>query len=627
MPNKLQNRPANVSRKSSVPPVKEYPRPQLRRESWIPLDGQWEFAIDDAGSMDQVAWKLNILVPFAPETPASGIGHADFIHTCWYRREFDRPAMSETQRLILHFGAVDYSASVWVNDRLAVTHEGGYTPFEADITDLLTEDGPQKIVVRAIDDPHDMHKPRGKQDWLREAHSIWYQRTTGIWQTVWMEIVPADRITSIRWTPDVENWELGLEAETHGRVRNDLRLRIRLTARDKILVDDEYNVSAGHLQRRIELNDPGIGDGREFLLWWPHRPTLIDAVLTLTDSDGNILDQVRSYTAMRSAGVHGDRFLLNQTPYRLELVLNQGYWLESGLTAPDDAAYRRDVELIKAMGFNGVRMHQKIESPQFLHWCDQLGLLVWGEMPSAYAFSATTAQRVTREWAAAIERDYSHPCIVAWVPMNESWSVPDLPHSAQQRHFVNAIYHLTKSLDPTRSVIGNDGWELLETDIIAIHDYDRDPEKIAARYHSDPRNLEYLFKCVRPGGRTLLLENATYIDKPIMLTEFGGIAFSPETNGTWGYSRAGSSQQFAQQYRSLLGAIHSCPVFSGFCYTQFTDTYQEANGLVYMDRTPKFPIEEIAAATRGLPEPVLPALARPMPSDKPKRVKNGRGKR
>ena len=285
------------------------------------------------------------------------------------------------------------------------------------------------------------------------------------------------------------------------------------------------------------------------------------------------------------------------------MVLDQGYWPDGGLTAPDDDAYRRDVELAKSMGFNGVRKHQKIESPRFLYWADRLGLLVGEEMPSAYRFTKQTIERLPAQWTEAILRDISHPCIIAWVPFNESWGVPDLPDSPAQRHFVEAMYHLTKTLDPSRLVIGNDGWEAVATDLVTIHDYDADPDRLARRYGLSCENVHALFRDERPGHKVLMLPEFSYKDQPIALTEFGGIAFHRDRAHTWGYSRVEDADDLARKYYKLLSAVRSCPLLAGFCYTQFTDTYQEANGLLYMDRTPKFPIEQIAIATRG---PVTP---------------------
>ena len=577
-----------------------YPRPQLERAEWLCLDGTWEFSLDPESEWtrpEQPPFMQKIQVPFAPETPASGIGNTGFYRACWYRRQFEAPRLEPRERLLLNFGAVDYAAHIWVNGQVAAVHEGGYTPFIADITDLLAPDREQQVVVvRAEDDPADLSKPRGKQDWQLHPHSIWYPRTTGIWQTVWLEKVPVRYIESIRWTPNLERWEIGFEAWTRGDFPGDLHCHVKLYGAGKLLADDTYGVISGEVHRRIALSDPGIDDYRNELLWSPASPTLIRAEVCLRTTDGCVVDAVNSYTALRQIGVQGEKFVLNSRPYQLRMVLDQGYWPESGLTAPDDAALRRDVELAKAMGFNGVRKHQKIEDPRYLYWADRLGLLVWEEMPSAYRFTRASIHRLTREWTQAIMRDVNHPCIVAWVPFNESWGVPDLPTISTQRHYVQALYHLTKTLDPTRPVVGNDGWESVATDIIGIHDYDHEPERILGRY--GPGDIPQLFKRERPGGRLLSIGDEPH-DQPIMITEFGGIACSEDLLGTWGYSRAANAEDFADRYLNLLRAIRSIPLLAGFCYTQFTDTYQETNGILRADRTPKFPLESIALATRG----------------------------
>lgn len=546
-----------------------------------------------------MVWEGAICVPFSPETRASGVGDMGFYRVAWYRREMMPPAL-EGGRLILHFGAVDYAATVWVNGTVAVRHKGGYTPFEADITPLLQDDGPHTIVVRAEDDPHDLAKPRGKQDWLREPHSIWYPRTTGIWQTVWMERVPASYIGSLQWSSSLERWDIGLSATIDGAEREDLRLRTRLHVGNLVLADDVYQVVGGEVHRRVVLSDPGIDDSRNELLWSPECPTLIQAEVQLLGHRGEVLDALQSYTALRAVGLEGDRFVLNGRPYRLRLVLDQGYWPETGLSAPDDAALRRDVELAKAMGFNGVRKHQKIEDPRYLYWADARGLLVWEEMPSAYRFTRRAVERLTREWMEAIERDRSHPCIVTWVPVNESWGVPDLGAIPEQRNHVQALYHLTKTLDGSRPVVGNDGWEFVATDLVGIHDYDDDPQRIARRYATEEA-LPRLFARERPGGRVLALQGHPHAGQPIVLSEFGGIAYSddPDEARTWGYSRAATLEELADRYQELMSVIRSLSLLAGSCYTQFTDTYQEANGLLFADRTPKIPLEEIEQANRS----------------------------
>lgn len=577
-----------------------YPRPQLVRAEWVNLNGRWDFAIDHAAvwtSPDQVRWDRTINVPFAPETLASGIHDQSFYEAVWYRRTFKAPSLRPGERLLIHFGAVDYSAIVYLNDCCVGRHEGGYTPFTCDVTDALCDRAEQTLIVRAHDDPHDLAKPRGKQDWELKPHSIWYPRTTGIWQTVWMERVPDTYITRLRWTPNVEDWAISFEAFLDGERNRRMTIHVRLHVGDMIIADDSYLVVAGEVHRTIKLSDPGIDDSRNRLLWNPSTPTLIDAEIELRDEDGRVIDSVCSYTALRSIGVQGDRFLLNGRPYYLRMVLDQGYWDDTGLSAPSDAAIRRDIELIKCMGFNGARRHQQVSDPRWLYWADHLGLVVWAEMPSAYRFTRQSIQRLTHEWNAVIERDMSHPCIVAWVPLNESWGVPNLPDSPAQRHYVQALYHMTRTLDPSRPVVGNDGWEAVATDIIGIHDYDHQLSRLIARYGSD-ENLTRLFKRERPGGRLLLLSD-TPTEHPIMLTEFGGIALRRGGEEGWGYTQAEDTRDFARRYTDLLQVVRELPALAGFCYTQFADTYQEVNGLLYSDRTPKFPIDEIAEATGG----------------------------
>ncbi len=578
-----------------------HPRPLLQREGWISLDGTWDFSIDREGAvhdLQDVQWDKSITVPFSPETSASGVNDPGFHSVVWYRRNFNTPELPSGKRLFVHFGAVDYAAVVWVNGTRVCSHEGGYTPFRADVTSALRGEGVQEIVVRAEDNPDDLAKPRGKQDWKLEPHSIWYPRTTGIWQTVWLEVVPEAFIDTILWTSNLERWEIGMEARIGGSLKGQLDLLVRLSVENQILAEDTYSVISGEVNRRIALSDPGIDDYRNTLLWSPSSPTIIEVELQLRDRHRKIVDQVKSYTALRVISIQGDRFILNGRPLSLRLVLDQGYWPESGLTAPNDQALLRDVLLAKELGFNGVRKHQKIEDPRYLYWADRLGLLVWEEMPSAYRYTHKSIERLTREWVEVLERDASHPCIVAWVPFNESWGVPDLPDSPAQRHYVQALYHLTKTLDPTRPVVGNDGWESVATDIIGIHDYDDAPERIGTRYGLQEIEAR-LFKRERPGGRMLLVDGKAHPSQPIVLTEFGGIAFSKNGKEAWGYSRSETPAELLARYKALLETVRALPALAGFCYTQFTDTYQEANGLLYADRTPKAPLKELALATSG----------------------------
>ncbi len=569
-----------------------YPRPQFQRADWLSLDGTWRYSTAAAVDVADVSWTQRIEVPYPPEAPLSGIGDTSFHAVAWYQRTFTVPADWAGRRIILHFGAVDHAARVWVNGCLVASHVGGHTPFRADITDVLGE-GEQTLTVRAEDDPHDMHKPRGKQDWLAEPHGIWYPRTTGIWQSVWLEPVASRHLATVHFTPDLASFSIAVAVRFGGHVQGTLAMELRLG--DTLLAADRAQVDGTSVARTFVLADPGIDDARRSFLWSPEHPTLLDVRLSL-ECDGTVVDEVRSYTALRSVEARDGYFQLNGRPYLLRLVLDQGYWDEGLLAAPDDAALRRDVELAKALGFNGVRKHQKIEDPRYLYWADTLGLLVWVELPSAYGFSQRSVAHLTREWLEVIERDYNHPSIVAWVAFNESWGVPDLARVPAQQHAVAALYHLAKALDPTRLVIGNDGWEHVVTDLLTIHDYSRDPETLAQRYGTRAASLHTAFQ-VLEHGRKGALDHDAERGQPIILSEFGGIRYHPDADG-WGYQQAATPEALVDTYAAMIAAL-SPRGLAGFCYTQFSDTFQEQNGLLYSDRRPKAPLAALEAATRG----------------------------
>ncbi|GGO31828.1 glycoside hydrolase family 2 TIM barrel-domain containing protein [Deinococcus humi] len=574
-----------------------HPRPQLQRPTWRSLDGEWQFAYDDMARWQQpadVTFDRTIMVPYAPESALSGIHDSGFHPVAWYAREISVDRQEVAGRVLVHFGAIDYAAQVWAGGRLVGQHEGGHTPFTVDITEALGDGDTVQLVVRAEDDPHELAQPRGKQDWKANPHIIWYPRTTGIWQSVWLEWVPETRVEFLRWTPWLDHWELGLEVQLTGPMAAGLRVRVRLHAQGRELVEDTYKLTNRNVSRRIAIPDPGIDDARNELLWSPEHPQLIQATIEVMDGE-RVVDQVQSYTALRSVTSDGQRFLLNGNAYTLKMVLDQGYWPQGLMTATDEEL-RRDVELTKRLGFNGARKHQKVENPRWLYWCDVLGLLVWEEMPSSYRFTPEGVERLTREWMEVIRRDVSHPCIVAWVPFNESWGVPDLPTNPAQRDYVRALYHLTRTLDPSRLVIGNDGWEHVATDLLGIHDYAHDPAVLTRRYGS-PEALSRLL--TQPFGRRLLLDDFSAEGKPAILSEFGGIAYSLEDERGWGYHRAGDSTAFLELYEGLLAAVHECDALAGFCYTQLTDTFQEKNGILTENREPKADLARLALATRG----------------------------
>jgi len=596
-----------------------HPTPQFTRERWTDLCGTWDFAYDDddCGRTQRWfdrddAWPLRIEVPYPPESERSGIGDRAFHPVVWYRRRFAAEVASG-ERLLLHFGAVDYRAEVWVNGQLVVRHEGGHTPFCADITDVLRSGdrsgagsgagagaGDAVVVVRAEDLPTDLAQPRGKQDFREEPHKIWYERTTGIWQPVWLEPVPARRIRAVRFTTDLDRGTLRVHVRLHD-VTPGCQVRIRVSLRDLLLAEDSYSVTAGGaadgVTRDVLLSRGEMGLGREEWLWSPRYPNLMDVDLTLVDEAGDTLDNVYSYAGFRSVGTSANRFVLNGRPYFLRLVLAQGYWPESHLAAPSPDALRREVELVRELGFNGVRLHQKVEDPRFLYWCDRLGVAVWAEMPAAYAWSPAAAVRTTREWMEVLDRDASVPSIVAWVPVNESWGVPGLQSDPAQRAYVHALYSLAKALDSTRPVVGNDGWEHVVTDMITIHDYAGDGQTLRERYGS-LESLKRALKEVQPLHRPVLLPGVELGQEPILLTEFGGISYQAGTDFWNGYGTATDADDFVRRYRDLLDAVIESPVLAGYCYTQLTDTEQERNGLLTEHREPKADLGVLKEITR-----------------------------
>ncbi len=575
----------------------EYPRPQFVREAWMSLNGEWNFDYDDHGTGEREAWyehhdfTSKIIVPFCYQSRLSGIGETEFHDTVWYQKDFSVPDAYRKGRLLLHFGAVDYEAKVWVNSKLVALHEGGHTPFHADITDVLVE-GDNTVVVKATDYSRDVTLPRGKQYWKEKSTGIFYTRTTGIWQSVWLEPVPETYIRRIRLTPDIDENDIALEVFLSGyRPGAVVSITAAVTFNGEFVAEDTFSLRHESTSRHIHLedfNDHGLGR------WWtPEKPNLYDLKLTLS-VDGVVADHVKSYFGMRKISIEDGKLLLNNRSYFMRMVLDQGYFPDGILTAPSDDDLRRDVELTKEMGFNGARKHQKIEDPRYLYWADRLGLLVWGEMANAYQFSEPYVARMTQEWIQAVERDYNHPCIVAWVPLNESWGVPNILVDKQQQQHALSIYHMTKSLDPSRPVISNDGWELVSTDLVTIHDYEWRRKVLTERYATKESALS-----AQPGNRWILVPGFPYTGQPILVTEFGGISFKKNDGEGWGYSGAVDEEDLVERFCNVVEPMLQSPIIQGFCYTQFTDVEQEINGLLTYDRKPKLPLETIRAIVEG----------------------------
>ncbi len=567
----------------------EHPRPQFVREQWQNLNGRWEFEFDDTNAGLDANWAAgtkkfsrSITVPYCFESKLSGIGDTSFHPVVWYRRALTIPADWKGKRVLLHFGAVDYRARVWVNGKLAGSHTGGNTPFTMDITPLVAQQN--VVTVRAEDPPTDRTVPRGKQYWEPKSRSIFYTRTSGIWQTVWMEAVPETYLERVRVNASADG-TARFEARIHSP-QPDLELHASVRQGSQVVATGMTRAATSPALLVVGVNEPR--------LWSAGSPNLYDVTFELRRG-GQVIDKVDSYFGFRTVAIEGNRILINGRPTYLRMVLDQGYWPESILTPPSDEAIQYDIRLTKEMGFNGVRKHQKVEDPRYLYWADKMGLYVSSEMANAFAFDEDYVERFTREWMEAVERDYNHPSIIMWVPINESWGTPNLRDPRQQNH-LKANYTLTKSLDATRPVIDNDGWEHVDTtDIFAVHNYARTGEDLLNIY----RELGKDGFTPPSGGRPPLAPGFKYNGSPVTLSEFGGIAYIPPgttvPQEAWGYSGVEKTPEAAlERLEGLYKAIAKLP-FAGLCYTQLTDVEQEVNGLLTYDRKPKFDVKRIRA--------------------------------
>lgn len=582
----------------------EYPRPQLVRQDWLNLNGEWDFEFDDQNIGLEEKWfennkefKQKINVPFAYQSKLSGINDSTFHDWVWYSRKFDIPDSMGGKQIIMHFGAVDYRAMVFINGNLVGTHEGGHTPFLFDITNYLIN-GTQSVVVRVEDPSIEETIPRGKQYWMEGSDGIWYTRTTGIWQTVWLEPVNKTNINNVKFTPDIDNGDIIIELELSGDFVNKT-LDIDITYQGENVANDTVKVHEGYFRRSFNLYNRKIfrtGFHHAGWNWTPENPNLFDVNIRVKEQQ-QVLDEITTYFGMRKIHTENGMVYLNNKPYYQKLVLDQGYWPEGLLTAPTEQDLKKDIELSKEMGFNGCRKHQKIEDPLFLYWADKLGFLVWGECASSPSYSENAVARLTNEWIEIINRDYNHPCIVTWVPLNESWGVPFICNNEQHQHHSVAMYHLIHSLDTTRLVISNDGWELTKTDICAIHNYNHGQKDEIEKYNEFRKsvlNKENLLNS-RPAGRRVYTEGFEHCDEPILLTEFGGIGYKFGNASGWGYTSVTNEEDYIADYERVLKAIYESSSLHGFCYTQLTDVEQEINGILTYDRTPKCNLKRIRA--------------------------------
>ncbi|MEG1752913.1 MAG: glycoside hydrolase family 2 TIM barrel-domain containing protein [Christensenella sp.] len=569
--------------KSYIP---DYPRPQFVRESWENLNGTWNFAFDDEEVGFALNWKKGlpkaktIQVPFTYETKASGIGD-ETVHGCvWYSRSITLvQEQTDSERIFLHFEGSDYQTTVWVNGVQVGTHMGGYSRFSFDISHAVTAG--ENIICVQVRDSLNPRQPRGKQRWRGENFGCWYVQTTGIWKTVWLETVAPSYIKNAKITSNVQAATAEIEFDIAVDHTDGYVLETQVSFGKTPISTTTTRVLQKQFKITVDMqcmNETEWG----LYLWTPETPNLYDVEFRLL-RQGDAVDTVKSYFGMREIRIDGCNILLNGTPLYQRLILDQGYWKDSHLTPPSEAAVIEDIEKIQQMGYNGIRKHQKTEDERFLYWCDVKGLLVWGEMASFYAYCDEAVEAFTEQWIQVVRQNYNHPCIITWTPINESWGVPQIKTNAAQQCFTQAIYYLTKSIDATRPVIVNDGWEHTVSDIITLHDYEEDGHLFSERY------LNHIEDILNNGqhhnlSRTAFADGFHYCGQPIIISEFGGIAYNNDDSG-WGYgNKVETEQEFLTRFNSITTAIKKLPYCCGFCYTQVTDVQQEINGLMDIER-------------------------------------------
>lgn len=566
-----------------------HPRPQFSRNNWESLDGEWKFAFDDKNIGEVNKWAngipegKTIQVPFSYETKLSGIEDSSHHPVVWYERTIN---VKQDKNVLLHFEGADYYTTLWVNGLKVGHHQGAYTAFVFDITNYVHK-GENQVVVK-VEDSMDCSQPRGKQRWLKDNFGCWYVQTTGIWKTVWLEYVSPIHIDYLKMTPEYDKKEIAIELYMNKKqYDSDLTASAEISYEGKIINKVTVKVIDG-----VAKFSPSVlesGNPWSMKSWSPEIPNLYDIKFELFQ-DGQPVDLVNSYFGMRKISIEGRKILLNNEELYQRLILDQGYWEESGLTPPTVEALETDIDKVLEMGYNGVRKHQKIEDNRFLYLCDKKGLLVWSEVGATYTFDDQAVSNFTNEWIEIVQQNYNHPCIITWVPFNESWGIGDIFVNEAQQKFTEGIYYLTKTFDSMRPVITNDGWEHTISDIITLHDYEEFGEVFRKRY----KNSEVLLSNNIQHNKHRFPFAKGYGDQgqPVIISEFGGIAFASESG--WGYgNQVKDEEAFIQRFESIHQAIQDLDYVCGFCYTQLTDVQQEINGLLTIDRKAKVDLTKI----------------------------------
>lgn len=562
-------------------PRPEHPNPQWERAGWRNLNGVWEFDFDFGRSArDRQLFKSNeklareINVPFCPESRLSGIAYTDFMDAVCYRRAFELSESELSGRVFLHFGAVDYKAYVYINGTLAGTHKGGYSSFAFDITGLVKA-GENSLFVIAEDDVRSGRQPKGKQSSLYASHGCDYTRTTGIWQTVWLEFTPKEYIRYAKYFPDTEAGTLTVIGETVGAGR----LTVESSFEGAATGSAEAECVGGGFCLTLKLTEKH--------LWELGKGGLYELVLSFGG------DKVKSYFGLRSVALEGMKFMLNRKSVFQRLVLDQGFYPEGIYTAPTEADLIKDIQLSLDAGFNGARLHQKVFEPRFLYHCDRLGYMVWGEQGNwGLDYGAPQSTEIfLNEWMEVVARDFNHPAIIGWCPFNETWSYVETDTT---NTLLSTIYNMTKLYDPTRPIIDTSGGFHHITDIYDVHDYNQDPVSFKASY--DKLTTEGVLHDWL--AQHFKDKTQTYRGEPVMVSEYGGIQWNVGGNSGWGYGTAPKdAEEFIKRYKGLTEALLGNKSLLGFCYTQLYDIEQEINGLYTYDRKPKFDIGIFKAIT------------------------------
>lgn len=573
--------------------IKNYPRPQFVRENWLNLNGEWNFIFDDQNIGETQKYYNNfpksrkIQIPFTYETKLSGINDQTIHENIWYQKNINIQSNPKKESIILYFEGSDFITKVWINGNYIGKNIGGYHRFSFDITNFLIN-GENNFTIK-VEDSLSKSQPRGKQRYKKESWKCWYVQTTGIWKTIWLEKVSKNYIISCKNTPNFDEKNIEIELLTNiSNSSNTFEIETEISFNNEIINSQKSIIENNNLNYNIDICSK---NKIHEIKYWSHKhPYLYDITYKLY-CNGILIDKVYSYFGIRKISIEGNKILLNNEELYLKMILDQGYWANSHLTPPNENSLIEDIKLVKKYGFNGIRKHQKNEDERFLYYCDINGILVWNEMANCYIFNDKSIAYFMDEWIKVVQQNYNHPSIITWVPINESWGIPNVSIKETEQDFANSLYYVTKAIDKTRPVIANDGWEHTLADIITIHDYVQDGNILYEKYNDELLSV-INNKIAHNGKHKLFSANYSYNGQPIIMSEYGGIALN-SING-WGYgTQVKGENEFLKRYKELTAAIKNTKYITGYCYTQLSDVQQEINGLVDENRNDKFSDEII----------------------------------